>query len=442
MTDRNPFDETPTVIRPNPGGRRPAVVEVAPQPLFGSTPADSAAIPADTAAILGFGPIVTAAGLLLSLAGWLGSAPPQRDLAALRQRLLSELQTFDAAARAAGQPELAVRQADYILCATLDDVIANTEWGRELDWSRQSLARTRHNDATGGDQVFRLIEDYRRDPVNSFPCLKLVYFCLTLGFEGRMRVLPAGDAEHLRLRENLLRIMRQLKGGTQGEILSPRWRGAGGGPRPAISAVPLWAIAVLAAAILTGVYVGLRFWLGDQSTEVSRQLAALPPQQRLNPAPVKSVATKQAKRISRFLEQEIAQHLVVVLDDGRNTTVRIVGSGMFASGSATVDDRFLPLITDLAHALVDTQGRILVTGHTDNQPIRYNIRFANNVELSQARARAVRNLIVADAPAVEQRIDADGRADREPVDSNDTPEARQRNRRIDLIVPPPMEDAE
>jgi type VI secretion system protein ImpK len=433
MTDRNPFDETPTVIRPNPGGRRAPAADAPPEPLFAREPAAPPAVM--TAAGLGFDSIATAAALLLSLAGWLSNAPPQRDSAALRQRLLGELQSFDSAARAAGQSELAVRQADYIICATLDDVIANIEWGRELDWSRQSLARTRHNDATGGDQVFRLIDDYRKDPVTHYACLELAYFCLSLGFEGRMRVSTTGDAEHLRLRDNLLRIMRQVKGGTAPDLLSPHWQGAGGGPRSAMSAVPLWAIGVTAAAILTAVFIGIRLWLGDQSATVYNQLAALPPERPLAVMPVKLVETSQSKRISRFLEREIAAHQVYVLDDGRQTTVRIVGNGMFASGSATVDEQFLPLLVDIAHALIDTQGQITITGHTDNVPIRHSYKFASNLELSRARARSVRDLVIGTAPVLGSRVEAEGRGETEPIASNDTPDGQHQNRRIDLIVP-------
>jgi len=435
MSDDNPFKSEATVIRPSPGGRPTpggrrdpvrAPDDVAPAPI-----AESAAV--EHPVVSGLGPMTTAAGPLLALVGWLRLLPAHNDIAKLRQRLLAELQSFDAAARHAGQTEQAVRQADYILCATLDDVIANTPWGSAGEWSRQSLSRTRHNDATGGDQFFRLAEQYREDAGNQLAGLELIYYCLSLGFEGRMRISRQGSADLLRLRENIHRLLRQHRGERQQE-LSPHWRGAEGG-RALASAVPLWAIVAGAAAVITMVFVGLTVWLNDKSDTAYADIVALPPTRTVaTPAQIAALPpTTAVARISGFLEPEIRQNLVSVFDDGHNTVVRIVGNGMFGSASAAVEPQTIPTLNRIADALSSTHGPILVTGHTDNHPI-HSQRFPSNFDLSTARAVAVRDILAAHTPAIGSRIVAEGRADSEPIDSNATPEGQHHNRRIDLIL--------
>ena len=74
---------------------------------------------------------------------------------------------------------------------------------------------------------------------------------------------------------------------------------------------------------------------------------------------------------------------------------------------------------------------MLVTGHTDNQPIR-SLRFPSNWHLSQSRAEAFRNLL---AERVEiGRLRAEGRADAEAVADNATPAGRAKNRRVEVTL--------
>ena len=77
-------------------------------------------------------------------------------------------------------------------------------------------------------------------------------------------------------------------------------------------------------------------------------------------------------------------------------------------------------------------GSIQILGHTDNQPIR-SVKYPSNYHLSLARAQAVMAVMkqkVSD-PA---RLAAEGRADSDPIASNATPEGREQNRRIEIVL--------
>lgn len=113
-------------------------------------------------------------------------------------------------------------------------------------------------------------------------------------------------------------------------------------------------------------------------------------------------------------------------------TLRIDNNLLFASGQATLTEAGGDVIKGLVPTLEGFGGQISVEGHTDNVPIA-TAEFPSNWELSTARAIAVlRHLI--DAGLEKDRMRAIGYADTQPLESNDTPEGRAANRRVELLV--------
>lgn len=130
---------------------------------------------------------------------------------------------------------------------------------------------------------------------------------------------------------------------------------------------------------------------------------------------------------------------------GENPNIRVVGDRfllpselLFASGSDALGAKGKTGLLALAATLRDIAGRIpedvnwilRVDGHTDKQPIRTE-RFPSNWELSTARAVSVVRFL-AQQGIPEQRMAATGFGEFHPVDSADTPEAWQKNRRIEI----------
>jgi type VI secretion system protein ImpK len=89
------------------------------------------------------------------------------------------------------------------------------------------------------------------------------------------------------------------------------------------------------------------------------------------------------------------------------------------------------LLPRIGDAMKPLGGTVLITGHTDNQPIR-TLRYPSNWHLSQDRADAVKNEL---AKILDPKIlKAEGKADAEPVAENDTPAGRAKNRRVELTL--------
>jgi len=97
-----------------------------------------------------------------------------------------------------------------------------------------------------------------------------------------------------------------------------------------------------------------------------------------------------------------------------------------------VQPNFNPLLERIGAALKEEPGTVQVIGYTDNQPIR-TVRFPSNFQLSAARADAAR-AIIAHTVGDPSRISSEGRADAEAIASNATPEGREQNRRIEVVL--------
>ncbi len=144
----------------------------------------------------------------------------------------------------------------------------------------------------------------------------------------------------------------------------------------------------------------------------------------------------QAERLAKVQEEmrEAWQGLAAyaaVKDEARGKVISLSGSVLFASNKAELMPTAMERLDEVATALKQYDGRrILVVGHTDNVGTD-----KNNMELSQQRAEAVRDYLAGHGIKPEL-IRAEGRGEAEPIASNDSPEERANNRRVEIIVEP------
>jgi type VI secretion system protein ImpK len=91
----------------------------------------------------------------------------------------------------------------------------------------------------------------------------------------------------------------------------------------------------------------------------------------------------------------------------------------------------------VAAALRNERGVVQVIGYTDNQPF-HTVRFPSNVQLSAARAEAVR-AVLARAIGDPAKISAEGRGEADPIAPNTSAEGREQNRRIEIVLQQPRD---
>ncbi|WP_022963057.1 type IVB secretion system protein IcmH/DotU [Halopseudomonas pelagia] len=208
---------------------------------------------------LGINPLVAVASALLSEMVRLQQNVEREDLFALKDRLTAEIKRFEHRALQDGAESSQVMAARYVLCTALDEAVVTTPWGNESEWSQMSLLSSFHNETFGGEKFFQLLERLSRDPVKHLPMLELMYICMSLGFEGKYRVLPRGMLELESLRDSLYRQIRQLRGDVPRDI-SPHWQGLTDNRRRLIRIVPLWLVSLF-TLICLGVIYGVFNWM-------------------------------------------------------------------------------------------------------------------------------------------------------------------------------------
>ena len=416
-------DADATVVLPTPGRKRS---QYAPS-------LDRQAAAADLAKLGGLNPLIEAANSLLAAVPQIRHALRHPDPTGLRARLREQIDGFERSARAASVPDERLFVARYALCALLDDSASATPWG--CDWTTHGLLAEVHGEARGGEKFFALLDPMTGDPATYLELLEFFYVCLALGFEGKYRGGEGGRQALAQTRTRLYGILAQQRPQASAE-LSGRWQGAGVRARRVPGALALWAAGSACALALAAIYLAFSISLGTLSDPVARQLARLKPVPLAgHPAPAAAAAAAKPaapNAVTRELAAEIARGEIAVSDTGGASLIVLRSDELFDSGSARLNAALHPVILRIANALDRIPGTIVVTGHSDDVPIR-SARFPSNWELSTERARSVVALmrLRLREPA---RLRAEGVADSEPVAPNDGPANRARNRRVAILL--------
>jgi chemotaxis protein MotB len=127
---------------------------------------------------------------------------------------------------------------------------------------------------------------------------------------------------------------------------------------------------------------------------------------------------------------------VGIAADGNLLRIRFSDRVLFDLADANLKEEGQKLLAVLGTVLkrhLSSFSQIQIEGHTDNAPIK-TARFASNWELSSARATSVVRFLQDSAAIEAGRLSATGYAEYHPVDAGETPEARARNRRIEMLI--------
>jgi type VI secretion system protein ImpK len=257
---------------------------------------------------------------------------------------------------------------------------------------------------------------------------------MAMGLQGKYRIHAGGKSQLDVVQSNTLQAIRTYRRHGERE-LSPHWIGVQDARPKLARYLPLWVVGAASAGVVLAIYLALLFALNRASDPVALQVAAL----GRDMAPLveqRPIVAPRTLHLSELLRREIDGGLLEVRDESGTETV-VLREGLFASGSAEMIPSQLSLIESVGSALNQLPGQVLITGHTDDQPIR-TLRFPSNWQLSERRADAVRDVLARTVPPA--RLAAEPRADTEPLVRNDTETHRALNRRVEIaLLTPPLQ---
>ena len=189
--------------------------------------------------------------------------------------------------------------------------------------------------------------------------------------------------------------------------------------------------------------------LQKEKTSVQAQLAALATEKSTLQEQIAALEKEKAalestshERQSQYdalvkkLSAEVEQGQLQVRQYKNMLSVDVAEKIFFDSGRAVLKDSGKEVLGKVGEALKSYEDKVIrVVGYTDNVPIAKSMQkiFPSNWELSVARATNVVRFLQ-DAGVPPERMVAAGRGEYSPVAENDTPEGRQRNRRIEIML--------
>jgi type VI secretion system protein ImpK len=376
---------------------------------------------------LGLNPLVQSATPLLLLTGELRHAPSV-DVVDLRRHVLEEIRRFEDHARAAGVQSEIVLAARYALCAALDEAVLSTPWGAQSEWAQHPVLVALHREAWGGEKFFEMLDRIRVDPARHIDLIELQYLILALGFTGKYHMLDRGPEQLADLQRNLLRTIRGHRGSAPTE-LSLQWRGLEDRRNRLVRYVPWWVVAAAAVAILAATFAVYYSRLATRADPLQAKLAQVGVGDFAEPPPAPPAAGPTLKQL---LAPEEATGILSIDENGGRTVITVRAGDLFPSGSAAVNPSYAGTLDRVAAALNKVPGRVMVVGHTDDQPIR-SLQYHDNYELSRERAVSVATMLkkTMEDPA---RMTWRGVGSSEPLYRPDSePENRARNRRVEII---------
>lgn len=453
-----------TIIRPNPAGRRAPLpsrpAQAAPAPYappaaaspgvpggsddwISATPAPPRPAPPpgpvggplpgrDQLLTPNANPLLRAAGPLLLLLGRLRSQLSSAPLTQLLGQVTETIEAFEHEVRAAGASADQTRTAKYVLCAAADDIVQNIPGEDRHVWTQYSMLSKFFGERVGGVRFFEELDRAKADPSVNYDLLELMHACLALGFQGIHRTSAGGAANLQMIQRNLFETLRRVK--QPDPELSPRWRGQAVASQVARFRVPVWSVAALAGVAVLGLYLVFRALLGGNAEAAASALLTVHPKGELGlvrkvfsapppPLPPPPVPPKVCGAVQPPIVCQVTPNVIIV---------RLVDITLFEPGQAAVRDEFKPLIERIAAVLETEGGAVKVVGHTDNVPIR-TARFASNLQLSQARAKAVGDLLQTKLSKPD-RISVEGKGADAPIADNASREGRAKNRRVEIVI--------
>jgi len=150
-----------------------------------------------------------------------------------------------------------------------------------------------------------------------------------------------------------------------------------------------------------------------------------------------SASSPRAQAVKESLEERVDAaglgSVVGLRYDDRGVVVSLPDDLYFKAGTANLRTEALPDLAQIAKAVAEQHGQIVVEGHTDDLPVRSPL-FPSNWELSAARAARVVRYLVEEGGLEGTRLSAVGLADTRPLVENTDEATREANRRVQLVI--------
>lgn len=155
---------------------------------------------------------------------------------------------------------------------------------------------------------------------------------------------------------------------------------------------------------------------------------------RNEPKELSELRKRLQQKLKRFLQERPDPKPIVTMDvEGKRLAVRLSAAHFFDPSQAAIRPEMIPVLDAIAAELTSLGRNIRIEGHTDDGRFTSS-RFRDNWDLSAARAASVASYVQRAFRYDGRLLAATGYASTRPLAPNDTPEGREANRRVEMVV--------
>jgi type VI secretion system protein ImpK len=430
-------DLSKTLIIPNPGGRRkPSGASTPPPPIhssanFAPPPVNSNHVNLPIENNDGENVILSNARNILMLASNIRSLEPKNSIEQLRLDIEQLVTKFDQQMTGLGLNKEIVLTARYLICCLVDELVLSTPWGSDSVWSHQTLLGKYHNETSGGEKFFLIVNKLLEQPQRNIDLIELCYVCLSTGFCGKYRISKQGEGELLQISQKLYQPIEQYR--PIDRDLSPAWQGIGKAEKSFSRRIPVSFVYILFGFILLAIYIGLLTSLKTKVEPLYQKIESVGwndfvlqiNESQPKTADVNTIASTLKLTLKKYIDNK-----VVAIDVRNNMLIiRLISTSLFKSGSSHVNEEALPDVNVLVNSIKNHADRVLVIGHTDSTG-----KADSNWVISRKRAEAIAKWLAKSNNKLTNTITR-GVADTEPfVKDTDNDYNQSLNRRVELIL--------
>lgn len=224
----------------------------------------------------GLNPLADAAGYLFSVIGKLKQIKSYRQLSKLQKEIAQEINTFQETIKSHGYNSEYIIVCRYVICATFDDVIANTSWGGQGQWDNYSLLASFNQDTLHHDKFFNILERAVKEPSLYIDLMEFIYICLSMGYKGQYRSTEHSQYQLEQITNNLYKHIRAYRGSFS-KMLSPtplRLTRQTATKTPGNNSSPLFIFFVTACIIMI-IFISLGYLMDVISNEAFKNIAQI-----------------------------------------------------------------------------------------------------------------------------------------------------------------------
>ncbi|WP_025536145.1 type IVB secretion system protein IcmH/DotU [Vibrio parahaemolyticus] len=157
---------------------------------------------------MGINPLVDQFSWLIASLSCMSSIPWLDDPMPFREQVAREIRKGERKLNEMELDRASILVIRYCLCAAIDESVCRQEWGANSHWSQNSLLSEFHNETSGGDKFFVILERLKADPRKYRHVIEFLYLLLQLGFQGKYGREERGNEKLAEIGNTIYRLVR------------------------------------------------------------------------------------------------------------------------------------------------------------------------------------------------------------------------------------------